>query len=219
MSAARAAKIDELMEKASEALAQTSYFEAERLASKAMEMAHAGREYEHMARIVLPLQEARRQRLQLALDTDAVVVVQHEITEEMEVGPGCYLVQPPQVGADARRLRLLALRREVPLAVVCREPLTQLRMWPVVAICPGLTVRTPIEPPDDEDAVDLAWFAGALEELGDWSLESMDDSMPVTRRIEALLQRLDAVPEHEGLHQVLGDACREAAEEAAEQVT
>ena len=107
MSANSAAKIDELMGKASESLAHTAYFEAERLACRALEMAHAGRDYERMARIVLPLQEARRQRFQLALDTGEVIVVEEEVTEEMDVAPGCYLIQPKQVGADARRLWLV----------------------------------------------------------------------------------------------------------------
>ena len=48
------------------------------------------------------------------------------VTEDMELEPGCYLVRPPLVGADARRLRLAAFEREIPVTVICREPRTQL---------------------------------------------------------------------------------------------
>ena len=67
-----------------------------------------------------------------------------------------------------------------------------------------------MEPPAKLDAPDVAWFVSALEALGDWALESMDATLPVTRKIEALLEHIDALPEHENLHLALEAACREA---------
>ena len=64
----REQKIDDLMESASAALAATRYFEAERLAWQALGAAHSAKDFERMGRIALPLQEARRQRYQQALD-------------------------------------------------------------------------------------------------------------------------------------------------------
>ena len=68
-------KIDDLMNKASESLARTAYFEAERMAVKALNMAFQDLDVERMARIVMPLLEARRQRLQQALDVGEVTII------------------------------------------------------------------------------------------------------------------------------------------------
>jgi hypothetical protein len=209
-------QVDELMERASEALAATRYFEAEQHAVKALGLSRSASDFERMERIILPLQESRRQRLQQALECGVVTILDAPVTEQMEVEPGCYLVQPPQVGADARRLRLAALHHEVPLAVVCREPTTRLKMVPIVAIAPGVTVRTTVDPPDDPENVDLAWFVAALETLGDFAIESVDPGLATLKRLDTLLARMDAIPDHEGLHQALADACREAGQEAAE---
>lgn len=212
-SAAKRRKIDELMEKASDALARMSWFEAERLAIRALSLAWQHRDFERMARIVLPLQESRRQRFQKALDAGAdgvAVVDQPPDGEELSVVPGCYLVQPPLVGADARRLRVAALQRDVPVAVLCREPATQLGLVPVVSTIPGKSFRTKMPPPKNREQPDLAWFVDALEELGNAAMHAIDPEKAVDRRIEALLEMLDALPEHEGLHQMLEEACREA---------
>jgi hypothetical protein len=119
-------------------------------------------------------------------------------------------VQPPQVGADARRLRVTAFEHGVAVAVLCREPLTQLKLTPVVAISPGSTVRAKVRPPKSADKPDLPWFIAALDALGVAAIESVDPTMPPSRRVDALLERLDALPEHEGLHHALQQACVEA---------
>ena len=138
------------------------------------------------------------------------MVDEDQITEDIALEPGCYLVLPPLVGADARRLRLAGLNRDIPVAVVCLEPRTQLGLFPVVSTVPGKSYRTKIKPPKDPDNIEMAWFAGALEDLGDATLQTIDPEKTVERRIEALLEMLDAMPEHEGLHQVLEKTCREA---------
>ena len=61
-------RIDHLMEQATDALTGTRYFECERLALEAMTLAHSARDFDRMARIVMPLQESRRLRRQLASD-------------------------------------------------------------------------------------------------------------------------------------------------------
>lgn len=205
-------KIDDLMDKASESLARTAYFEAERMAQKALGMARQENDFHRMTRIVMPLLEARRQRFQQALDLKKVVVLDGEVTEEMKIKPGCYLVQPPLVGADARRFRLSALHREIPVAVVCREPLTQLGLCPIVTIAPAGSIRTKIEPPKDPEHPDLAWFVMALEELGNFAIDSIDSALAPERRVDSLMSHLDGIPEHEGLHRCLEEACRAAHE-------
>ena len=63
-----AGKIDTLMETASAALASGDYFACEREASKALELAHAASDWDRMARICMPLEEARRQKRLEAAD-------------------------------------------------------------------------------------------------------------------------------------------------------
>jgi hypothetical protein len=59
--------------------------------------------------------------------------------------------------------------------------------------------------------VDQAWLMEAMEELGDASLRAIDPELEIVRRIDTLLMYLDALPEHEGLHIALEEACRAAA--------
>lgn len=207
--------VQQLMERAQAALHRNQWFEAERLSARALEMARAARDFGQMARIALPLQEARRQRIQLAFDSDNFRIVDEPFGEDVRVDAGCYLVQPPLVGADSRRLRLAAFEQEVPAAVLCREPLTKLKQCPIVTIG-QVTIRTKIDPPKHWDRPTLDWFIAALESLGDAAIETLDRSCDPIRLVDAILARLDAIPDHEKLHQELASACREAARAVAE---
>ncbi len=203
------------MERAQAALHRNQWFEAERLSLRSLEMARAARDFSLMARIALPLQEARRQRMQLAFDSDNFRIVDESFGEDVRVDSGCYLVQPPLVGADSRRLRLAAFEQECPAAVLCREPITKLKLCPIVTIG-QVTIRTKIEPPGEWERPTLAWFVSAMEALGDAAIETLDTGMSHLKQVDALLARLDAWPDHEKLHQALSDACREAARDIAE---
>jgi hypothetical protein len=206
----RQEKVSELMEHAEAALRRAQWFEAERLALQALSISYREDDWDAMARITLPLQEARRQRMQAAMEVRKIRILEGGISDEMDLKPGCLLVQPPAVGADARRLRLAALRREIPVLVLCREPRTRLGLCPVVAIGP-VTVRTRIDPPKSWDKPDFKWFVSALEQLGNKGIADLDTGIELDRQIGHLMDVLDAVPEHEKLHQVLEAKCREAA--------
>ena len=204
------ARIDEQMELAQAALRRGKWFEAERCAQRALEMARRAEAFAMMADICLCLQECRRQRLQEAFEHRKVTLLTEGVTEDMKVKPGCYLVQPPLVGADARRLRLAALRDEVAVAVVCREPINRLGLCPVVAIG-AVTVRTRIQPPKSLEKPTMAWFADALEQLGDFAVETIDSGHDLDKQIDDAMAKLDAHPDHEGLHHTLAELCRQAA--------
>ena len=210
MSTTKAASVNSLMSKAEHALARNQWFEAERIAARALDMARGEGDFNLMARIVLPLQEARRQRMQIVHDSRKVITLQVGLLEEREPGTYCYLVQAPNVGADARRLRLLALEREIPALFLCREPKTQLGLCPIVAIG-QVTIRTRIDPPRTWDKPTLAWYIDACEQLGDAAIETLDRGAELSKQVDALLERLDTVPDHEKLHQVLAETCKEAA--------
>ncbi len=208
--ASHAQNIDELIEKAAGALRRKRFFESERLSSKALGLARQEGDFARMAKVVPVLRDARWGRYAQALDVGTLTIIAEPFPEQIQVKPGCYLVQPPLVGADARRLRLTALAAEVPVAVVCREPITALKTCPVVAISSGATVRIRINPPADIHHPDLEWFAEAMVALGDAAIESIDPEQEIDRRIDGLLARLETVPEHDELHLCLLEACREA---------
>jgi len=208
----QARTIDDLTARAAKAAKRAKFFEAERLALQALDLARDECDFERMARIVPTLREARRQHIDAAVDSGNMTILEAPFTDEIVIEPGCYLVRPPLVGADARRLRLLAFSRETPVAVVCREPLARVGLCPVVAISGGVTVRMKVDPPLDPDNPDIDWFLDAVDALGEAALETVDPEQEVVRRIDALLARIDAVPDYEGLHECLQEACREAHE-------
>lgn len=216
--------IDVLMERASGALSATRYFEAASDALNALRRARRQDDFERMARICLPLQEARRQIRLLGAEAAGgrVAVVSHAADVPRPLSAGCYLIQPPMIGADARVLRQMAYRARVPVSVLAREPLTRKKMWPIVGVG-EISVRVQVAPPEDlervedritKDAFDgvvpVAWFEGAGEALGDSAISKVDESLHPHWKVDELMEALDAVPEHERLHQALAEACRGA---------
>ncbi len=216
-SPAKAARIDELLQKAQAALKATKWFECERLGQRALELAHNAGDFGRMRKSVLPLQESRRQRMQLAtaLRGTKVKVLTEPLEEDHKLPQGMFMLQPPLVGADARRVRLRALQREVPTLVLCREPPTQLGLCPIVAI--GLlTVRARIDAPEKPAAPTKEWFLWALEQLGDAAIGMIDTGIDAVRQVDTCVCLLDAVPDHEQLHTTLMSLCEQAEVEMRE---
>jgi hypothetical protein len=201
---------DDRIKLADDALARDRYADAERLAAAALAAARRAEDFEGMMRAVEILWQARQHRFEAARRTGRVTVVRDPLPEQLTIEAGCYLVQPPLVGADARRLRLLAAEQSMPVVVMCREPITAMGDCPVVAIAAGATIRTKIDPPEDLEHPDLRWFVDAVQLLGDAAIDAIDPMMEVERRVDAVLARIDAIPEHEGLHRFLVETCREA---------
>jgi hypothetical protein len=215
------------MERASTLLVSTRYFDCERLCLRAFALAFRARDFERLARICMPLQETRRLIRQQATDAaaaGAVRVLSGSADFSGPSAPGFYLVQPPLIGADARRLRELLWHRQVPSLVLAREPMTQSRKWPLVAVGEK-SYRVQVAPPDGvewtgqgvrRDAPTpgatglptVPWFLAAAEALGDAAFASIDPKLPAAWRVEDITKALDAFPDHEKLHQHLADACR-----------
>jgi len=201
-------RIDALMERAESALQNTDYFTAESVAASALDLAHRGLDYDRMARILMPLEEARRQKRLLAADAGFTGRMTTLPGDDWPDRPGCWLVEPPRVGADARELRLRADERGVPAIVICREPETDSGAWPIVAI--GVkTVRTTIAPPSG-NTPSPSWFVEAAEALGDAAINSVDPARPPASRVDNLMAVLQTLRDHDRLHQALVDACRAA---------
>jgi hypothetical protein len=228
--------IDDVMDRASAALLAADYFACEALCVQALHAAHRARAFERMARILMPLQESRRQRRHEAVDSGRVILVKDprppaststggRSSRSQAAGdpwpPGCYLVCPPLVGVQARDIREALLRTQVPAMVLCREPTTSAGLWPVVAVGPASdatpmppVVRVRLAPPkvlSPEGAPDPGWMLAAQEALGDAALAKVNPAWPADHRVEDLLEWLDAIPDHEKLAQALEATCREAA--------
>ena len=228
---ARAASpLDAAMERASAALVACKYFEAERACVHALHEARRANDFERMARIVLPLQEARRQKRQLALDAGVIYVVRDLRDVPKPARAGFYLICPPLIGLDARRVREQLDAAQVPAMVLAREPTTRAGQWPIVSVGDEVVVRTRVAPPEGgEDCLEawargafagerasaahLAWFLAAGEALGDEAIARVKASEPAAHRVDDLLEFLSAFPDHEKLHQRLEEACRAAMRE------
>lgn len=210
--AAQPTSIDELMEKASAALLETDYFKTEDLCRKAITKARRARDFERLGRIVLPLQEARRQRRHEALDAGHRQVLS-KLADLKKVHPaGAYLLRPPIIGVEATIVREVSQRKKVPLVVLVREPRTATGMWPLVLTVPERSIRIQVAAPveDDDTPPTAEWFMASIEALGDAAMKSLNPKDPAQWRVDDLLEFIDALPEHEKLHQRLTQECRVA---------
>ncbi len=219
------------MEQASTALASMEYFRAESASLRALDAARRLGDFELMARIVLPLQEARRQKRQLAMDSGVRVILDAVPRRWNELRAGYYLIQPPLLGIDARTIRETADRRQIPMLVLCREPMTRAGKWPIVGVSgvrettptpTGMvTVRAQVDPPAgtlvtegtktrDQGTIvpDAAWFEAAAEALGDAAIARLDPKDHPHHRVDELIEYLDAFPDHEKMHQRLALECK-----------
>ena len=253
-------RIDALMEEASIALVERRYFACERACIEAATMALSLRDYSTLARILLPLQEARRMKRDMAVDAQRIFIVQEQILISESLDAGIYLVIPPRVAADARILREAGDRLEVPVIAIAREPVTRTGLVPVVSLGP-VTLRSRVYAPDHPDVPNLppveraapaaepaakpaakkprakkgevaaapatptpasntdstidspsiAWILWSIEQLGDAAIEEVDPGKSAASRIDELWHKLQALPEHEKLHQALAAACLDAA--------
>ena len=203
------------MNAASKALDQEKWFKAEAAASTLLKESRARRDFEGMAAILPILRDARTGRFEEAFRVadGEIRILEDEFQEEDKVVGGCWLVQPPFVGADAKRIRWAAIEQEVPVAVLCREPLTKLGLQPVVCI-DQTTIRVKVEPPETPEAPDPEWIRYALDELGEYAIETVDTGVELEKQVDSLLDRVMTIPEHARLHDALEETCLLAAETA-----
>ncbi len=221
--------IDEMMERASGALVAAEYFDSERLCARALRQARGANDFERMARICLPLQEARRQIRQLAETGGVRAVLSKDLGRVVVREAGCYLLRPPLLGIDVVGFRESAWRKKMPVFVLAREPMTRAGKWPMVAVAEmgslkggasGMrSVRAMVGPPAegsagqaaDDRVPSLEWFTAAGEAIGDAAIAAVDRSLHPAFQADDLIDFLAAIPEHEKLHQRLEEVCREAA--------
>ena len=219
MSAARGHKVKRTkpiqtqVDKGLDALREESWFIAESHLLKALIASRGRDDWEGMIEITEGLRQSRCGIRRQALVRGSVRLCNEGSTETMAISTGRYLVEPPLVGADARRLVQSGRDNQVAIAVVCREPLTRSGLVPIVAIAPGTTIRVQIDPPSNEKKPTTAWFKNAMESIGDAALDTIDPTKALDRRIDPILGTIDAIPDHEALYEALSETCREAHEQ------
>ncbi|MAT80068.1 MAG: hypothetical protein CMJ29_00295 [Phycisphaerae bacterium] len=209
----RTKQIQGQVDRALDAAREQSWFTAEAHFLKALAASRSRNDWEGMIEIVEGVRQCRQAIRRKALVRGSVRICDDGVVETMELSPGRYLVQPPLVGADARRLIQHGRDRGVPIAVLCREPTTKTGLIPIVAIAPGTTVRVQIEPPTKEAKPSTSWFKSGLEALGESALEKVDPTKQVDRRIDTLLGCLDALPDCDPVYVALAETCTEAAQD------
>ena len=210
MSKRTADNIDRLMDKAGAALAKGDYFDCETLACEAMELSHASRDWDRLARLLMPLEEARRAKRLEAADTGNIFRIDSvdALQEMTAIEPGCWLLEPLIVGAHGREFRAMADSQRVPVLCIVREPETQLGAWPLAMLGP-IVVRTQVTPPEGDEP-DVPWFLAAAEAMGDEAIESVPADLDPEVRVNKLMERLMTLRDHDELHQAVAQAARDA---------
>jgi hypothetical protein len=185
-------RIDEIMERASHRLTATEYAACEQLCLEALDLARQQEDFDRYARILLPLQEARRQRRQIAADAGVTVLAgprrePRELIETYTVG--CLLlVRPPYAAEDEHELRRLAVERSLYVEALAL----------------------------DQDGLRQA-FEQQMEREGDAALARISRDLDPVRRVDALAEVVHRVGDHEIAHQRLAEAARHAARQKAAQ--
>ena len=181
--------IDQIMERASERLLAMDYLECERLCSQALAQARAAGDFERYARILLPLQEARRQRRQIAVDAGVAVLGEPRLEPAQVLDRhdrGCLLLLcPPYLPQDEAAVRELARQRR--------------KMVEILAL----------------DAAGLRQcFEQQMEREGDAAVAAVPRGLPPEQQVDALAAVLERVGDHEIAHQRLAAAARMAGKSA-----
>ncbi|MBI1368139.1 MAG: hypothetical protein GC162_05740 [Planctomycetes bacterium] len=182
--------IDRIMDEASRRLVDTDYLTCEQLCTEALALARAAGDFDRYARILMPLQEARRMRRQTAADAGVFVLTGKRLTAAQVLDEhriGCLmLTDPPYRADDAQAIRRLARQRGLMVEVLVLD---------------GPRLRQA--------------FEQQMEREGDAALAAIDPHQPLVNQIDALAAALDEIGDHEIAHQRLAQLARQADRAAA----
>ncbi len=220
--------IQRLLAQAHEAGASGDWVGASVAALDAIHDARRRRDFAGMARAIGAYRNASAQVIELAEhESDGAMIISRSADAPDPLCAGCYLLQPPMIGADATRLREAAFAGGLPVRVLAREPMTRDGLWPVVAVG-DVIVRAKVEPPEKLQRVEgvitkdaypgpapLDWFRAAIGSLGETALSRLDADEPPQHRVDDLLEILSALPEHTGVLDALESAGAEAQQKPA----
>jgi hypothetical protein len=236
--------IDNLMAQATDALTRMDYLTCEALCLRAAEAAGAAGAWDAYARVLLPLQESRRQRRLIAADgairlgsggLDLEPATMLAALKQLGAAGGCLVVTSPARRDDAAAIERAARAERLYVEVLYAEPAGAAsgspQQWLVMSPtherprcqlpAPATELRDRWLVGDGGDPAAVrrrqaaAWFLAAGEALGDAALAAMDATAPAARRMAQLQAALEAVTDHELLHQRLFDAAAQLAAQLA----
>ena len=231
---------DRIMEAASAALARMDYLSCEDGCVEALAVARQRRDWPCYARILMPLQEARRQRRMIA--ADGVVRLGSAGLEgraeqwPARIGAGCLLLTQPHTPEDACAAAQAARAQRRHVEILYAASPVHAPTWSIHAFRgPRVTCPRPAPPadlvgrwlraapgPDGTEgsppgaaelkgrAAAADFFLDACEGLGNAALAAIAAETRGAGRVAALEQCLEVVVDHEILHQRLAEAAREA---------
>lgn len=218
--------LDDIMEQASQALAELDYPGCEALCMRALAEARARGDWAFYSRVVLPLQEARRQKRQAALDGPIRLGTASYVGDALglieRLPAGALVVTAPLAPDDADRVDRAARDSGRAIEVLFAQPDADGKFWAVHTYRGQLYQALRPAPPADmlgqalpgQDALPGSqltpahWFMQASEALGNAAIALANEPMDAIDRVALLEQALCAVGDHELLHQRLADAAR-----------
>ena len=215
------AAIDAQMETASQQLADLDYAASEATCLDALAAARAAEDWNLYARIVLPLQECRRQRRVHAADAG----IQVGLAKGADVPEtGCVVFTAPHEPADAHAWET-AGRDAGRLVQGLYAQAAHRKTWRI--ICPAdPTLACPVPAPyqqfpqnqpleGEKKTKAVHFFIASGEALGNAALERVTADEGTVERVDQLEAAIAAVGDHEILHQRLADAARALAGRAS----
>lgn len=221
------AELDDIMEQASVALAKMEYLTCESFCLTALSRARGAENWGYYARILLPLQEARRQRRMIAaegvirLGTATLTGQPEEWLRDARAG--CIVVTHPHKPNIAHALDAAAQEQRLYVEVLFADNAIDAPKW-VLRSFRGPSVVCEVAAPPREwldrwlapggngvprgERTPADWFIDATEAMGDAALAQLPSTLSPSERLAALEACLDVVTDHEIIHQRLGDAAR-----------
>jgi hypothetical protein len=210
------------------------YLECESRCLHALSVARREDNWAYYGRVLMPLQECRRQRRMIAAE-GTVRLGTGDLADPVAAWferckAGCLVVTRPHDELAAMTIASTARQRMRYVEVLFADNEVQAPTWTLRSFPDGgVSCRMPAPPRDwinrwlqGSPAADSPgdasnnlpwptpadWFIDATETLGDAALAGIDDAAAGHDRLIALERCLDAVTDHEIIHQRLGDAAR-----------
>lgn len=217
------AALDNLMETASQALAELNYAQCESLCLDALGQARDQQDWVMYQRVLLPLQEARRQRRQAALDGPILLGTpkRHDDQAQLlgDAEQGCVVLTWPYTASDAEALSELLSSQPQPIELLFADNAADSPTWRITSVNgPGLSIDLPapktdwrgqwIDPSKVTPPTPAHWFMQASEALGNAALAAIEVQPGSLDYLQALEQALACVDDHEILHQRLAAAAK-----------
>jgi len=203
-------KLDDIMDRASRALADMDYLTCESMCMEALAEARDQKCFRYYARVLMPLQEARRQRRMIAAQGEirlGTAGAGFDTTAWLhDHKSGCIVMTHPHTAEDAKALAQQARSEKLFVEVLFADNTPDNQIWTLRSYDGReVSCRVSAPTPDQNPA---QWFLHATEQLGDAALLGADDALTGEALIHDLEARLRAFPDHELLHQRLAQAAQ-----------